>query len=125
VASAEVRCDIWGHAESAETPLGLLITQRSQVQILPPLPGQRPLPIPGEAFLLSDAQHELGEVEGLGEVVVGAEPEATDPFPGGAGGGQHEDHDGPVGLGDHPAEHVTVDAGQVAVQDDDLVVNRV
>ena len=37
MASAEVRCDIWGHAESAETPLGLLITQRSQVQILPPL----------------------------------------------------------------------------------------
>ena len=48
-----------------------------------------------------------------------------DPFPGGAGGGQHEDHDGPVGLGDHRAEHVTVDAGQVAVQDDDLVVKRV
>jgi hypothetical protein len=37
VASAEVRCDIWGHAESAETPLGLLITQRSRVQIPPPL----------------------------------------------------------------------------------------
>jgi hypothetical protein len=29
VASAEVRCDVWGHAESAATLLGLLITQRS------------------------------------------------------------------------------------------------
>ena len=41
----------------------------------------------------ADAQHEFGEVEGLGQVVVGAEAEAGDPVGGGAGGGEHEHHD--------------------------------
>ena len=34
-----------GTGETPETGVVWLITQRSQVQILPPLPGQRPLPI--------------------------------------------------------------------------------
>ena len=41
----------------------------------------------------SDAQDELGEVEGLGEVVVGAEREPGDPLEGRAGGGQHQDRE--------------------------------
>jgi hypothetical protein len=36
----------------AETFVVVLITQRSQVQILPPLPGQRPLPITEGAFYI-------------------------------------------------------------------------
>ena len=48
----------------------------------------------------ADAQDELGEVEGLGEVVVGAEVKSADPVLRGAGRGQHEDHDWFVGLGD-------------------------
>ena len=42
----------------------------------------------------ADAEDELGEVEGLGEVVVGAEREPGDAVGGGAGGGQHQDHRG-------------------------------
>ena len=36
--------------ETLETGVVVLMTQRSQVQILPPLPGQRPLPIMEGAF---------------------------------------------------------------------------
>jgi hypothetical protein len=49
------------------------------------------------------SQDQLGEMERLGEVVVGAEAEAANPIPGGVCGGEHEDHDRLVGLGDHPA----------------------
>src|SRR6202034_1801644 len=69
----------------------------------------------------ADAEHELGEVEGFGQVVVGAEAEPADPVVAGAGGGEHEGHGRPVAFGDHLAEGVAVDAGQVAVEHDDLV----
>jgi hypothetical protein len=59
----------------------------------------------------------------LGEVVVGAEAEAADALCGLAGGREHEHHRGVLALGDHPAERVTVDPGEVAVQDDDVVVD--
>jgi hypothetical protein len=39
----------------AGTPIGLLTTQRSRVQIPPPLPGQRPLPIKEGAFCVPHA----------------------------------------------------------------------
>jgi hypothetical protein len=42
-------------AGTAQTRVVCLITQRSQVQILPPLPGQRPLPIMEGAFCVPDA----------------------------------------------------------------------
>ena len=69
----------------------------------------------------ADAQHELGEVERLGEIVVGAQAQAGHAVAGRAGRGEHEHHDPAVVLGDHLAEGVTVDAGQVAVEDDDVV----
>src|SRR6516165_5064243 len=68
-----------------------------------------------------DSEHQLGEVEGLGQVVVSAEAEAADPVVGGTGRGQHEYHDGLAALGDHPADRVTVHPGQVAVEDDDVI----
>ena len=47
----------------------------------------------------ADAQDEFGEVEGLGEVVVGAEREPFDAIGGGAGGGEHQDHRGIFACG--------------------------
>src|SRR5467141_3154689 len=55
----------------------------------------------------------------------GAEVKSADPLLRGAGRGQHEDHDWLAGLGDDLAERVAVDAGQVAVEDDDVVGGRV
>ena len=40
----------------------------------------------------ADPQDQLGEVERLGEVVVGAEPEPARPAPRGVGRGEHEHH---------------------------------
>lgn len=60
-------------------------------------------------------------MERLGQVVVGSQAEAGDPVAGGAGGGQHEHHGGVAAVGDHPAQRVAVQAGDVAVEDDDLV----
>jgi hypothetical protein len=42
-----------GAPETSKTRVVCLITQRSQVQILPPLPGQRPLPGTGGAFCVT------------------------------------------------------------------------
>jgi hypothetical protein len=69
----------------------------------------------------ADPQHEFGDVEGLGQVVVGAQGQAGDPVAGGAGGGEHEDHDRVAGRSDRAADRVAVDAGQVAVQDEHVV----
>jgi hypothetical protein len=62
-------------------------------------------------------------VERLGQVVVGSQAEAGDPVAGGASGGQHEHHGAAVAVAvaDHPAQRVAVQAGDVAVEDDDLV----
>src|SRR5258708_34506684 len=70
----------------------------------------------------ADAQDELGEGEGLGGVVIGAEVKSADPLLRGAGRGQHEDHDWLAGLGDGRAERVAVDAGPVAGEQDDATV---
>src|SRR5216683_2092438 len=69
----------------------------------------------------ADAQHELGEVERLGEVVVGAQAQAANPVLRRAGRGQHQHHGPLVAGGDHLAEGVAVDTGQVAVEDDHVV----
>ena len=52
-------------------------------------PGARGGPAAGQR---ADAQDQLGEVERLGEVVVGAQRQAADPVAGRAGGGQHQHH---------------------------------
>ena len=49
------------------------------------------------------------------------EAQAADPVLGGVRGGEHDDHDRLVGLGDRPAKRVAVQAGKVAVKDDDVV----
>jgi hypothetical protein len=85
-------------------------------------PGPRGGAAPGER---ADAQDQLGEVEGLGQVVVGAQDQAADPVGGLAGRGEHQDHRPAVPLGDHPAQVVAVDAGQVAVEHDDVVGGEV
>ena len=60
-------------------------------------------------------------MERLGQVVVGAQAQAADAVPGGAGRGEHENHDPVAVLGDHLAERVAVDSGQVTVKDDHVV----
>jgi hypothetical protein len=68
-----------------------------------------------------DAQHQLGEVERLGQVVIRAEAQAADPVTRFPGRGQHEHHDPLIAGGDHLAEGVAVQAGQVAVEHDNVV----
>ena len=59
--------------------------------------------------------------ERLGQVVVGAHAEALDPVGDGAGCGEHQ-HSARAPVGDQgPADLVTVDAGQIAVQHDYVV----
>ncbi len=60
-------------------------------------------------------------MERLWEVVVGAELEPSDAVLGGAGGREHQDHRRVFAGGDELAELIAVDAGEVAVEDDDLV----
>ncbi len=60
-------------------------------------------------------------MERLGQVVVGAEAEPAHPVTGLPGRGQHQHHDPVIAIGDHLAERVAVDAGQVAVEDHDVV----
>lgn len=63
----------------------------------------------------ADAQDEFGEVERLGELIIGAEREPGQAIVGGAGGGQHQDHCRVLAAGDDLAELIAVDAGKVAV----------
>src|SRR6266540_2120364 len=80
--------------------------------------GQRRGGAPSES---ADAGHELGEVEGFGQVVVGAQAEAVDALPDGAGRGQHQ-HPALRVLGhDLSADLVAVGSGQVPVQHHDVV----
>ena len=60
-------------------------------------------------------------MKGFGEVVVGAEREPFDAVGGAAGGGQHQNHRWIFGVGDELAELVAVDAGEVTVENDDVV----
>src|SRR5437764_368175 len=69
----------------------------------------------------SEAQHELLQLERLGEVVVGAEPE-----PGGlvvepVGSGEHENWHAAAGGDDASGDLVARGAGDVAVEDRDVV----
>ena len=60
-------------------------------------------------------------MERFGQVVIRAEPEPADPIRRGIGRSEHEHHGRVIAVGDHPADGVAVDAGQVAVQYDDVV----
>jgi len=71
------------------------------------------------------AQHELGEVERLAQVVVRAEAEAGHPVAWLPGCGEHEDHGPVLTVGDHLAQRVAVNAGQVPVEHDDIVGTEV
>ena len=62
------------------------------------------------------------EVEGLAEVVVGAEVEPGDAVAQPARGGEHQDARGGVRGGQPPADLVAVHPREVAVEDDDVVV---
>jgi hypothetical protein len=69
------------------------------------------------------AGDQLGHGEGLGQVVVGAEQQPLDPVLDRGRGGEHEDPGhGPLGH-QLPADGVAVDRGDVAVEDDDVVVD--
>ena len=61
-------------------------------------------------------------MERLAQVVVGTEAQARHAVPRCTGGGQHEDHGGPVSLGDHAAHDIAGETGEVPVQDHDVVV---
>ena len=73
----------------------------------------------------ANPEHEFVKVEGFGEVVVGAEPESADSVERSVRGGEHEHHDAIVMFDDRCADGVTVEAGKVAVEDDDVVVVQV
>ena len=63
-----------------------------------------------------DAGHQLGEVKRLGQVVIGAKPEALDPVPDRSRRGEHQ-HPGCGSFGDKgPADIIAGYAGQVPVQ---------
>jgi hypothetical protein len=68
-----------------------------------------------------DTEDELRKVEGFDEVVVGAEAETADPIAGLVGGGQHQNHRWLLAFGEQPRQVVAVQAGQIAVEDGDVV----
>ena len=72
-------------------------------------------------FELSEPRCLSAPAHGSLAPVVGAECEPGDPPGGRAGGGQHQDHRGIVRVGDHAAERVAVQAGEVAVEHDYVV----
>ena len=69
----------------------------------------------------ADAGHELFPLEGLGEVVVGAEREAVDDVVEAVGGREHEDLGLALVAGEPAADLVAVELGQVAVEDHHVV----
>ena len=82
-------------------------------------PGRAQDPAPGGRLAAregADARDQLGEMERLGQVIVGTQAQAADPLPGRAGRGQHEHHDPVVPLGDHLTQGVAMDSRQVAVE---------
>jgi hypothetical protein len=70
----------------------------------------------------SETKHELLEVERLGEVVVGAEPEPGSLVVEPVGSGEHEDRHAAAGDDDALGDLVTGGPGDVAVEDGDVVV---
>ena len=76
---------------------------------------------PGPAGQRPDAGHQLGDVERLGQVVVGTQAQPLDPvFDGGRRRQHQQPAAGPVGY-QLPADVVAVPAGQVAVEHDHVV----
>jgi hypothetical protein len=70
-----------------------------------------------------DPRRELAHAEGLGQVVVGAHPQAHDHVRLLVAGGEHEDEHGTCGL--HlAADLVAVQSGQHEVQDDEVGGHR-
>ena len=69
------------------------------------------------------ARDDLGEGEGLGQVVVGAEVEALDARADVGRGREHEDPRRALGGDQLAADLVAVDLGQVAVEHDRVVVD--
>ena len=65
-----------------------------------------------------DADEEDGEVEGLGEVVVGAGFEAVEDVLGAGAGGEHEDGGVALGVAQGAGDGEAVGAGEHAVEDD-------
>ena len=72
----------------------------------------------------AQAHHQLLEGERLGQVVVGAEREARDLVAEPARRGQHQDSHVGVLAGDRRADLVAVQAGEVAVEHDHVVVGE-
>ena len=68
-------------------------------------------------------RHDLGEREGLGQVVVGAEVEPLDARADVGRRGEHQDPRRALGAHELAADLVAVDVGQVAVQHDHVVVD--
>src|ERR687888_567051 len=69
----------------------------------------------------SETEHELLELEGLGEVVVGAELEPGDLVVETVGSGQHEDRHPAAGGDDAFGDLVAGRSGNVSVEDGDVV----
>ena len=69
----------------------------------------------------SQPRHELGEREGLWQVVVRAEVQAVDPVLDGGRRGQHEDPAARALLHQLGTDVVTADPGQIPVQHDHVV----
>src|SRR5262245_2823609 len=69
----------------------------------------------------SEPEHELLELEGLGEVVVGAEPEPRGLVVEMVGGGEHEDRHAAAGGDDALGYLITGGSGNVSVEDGDVV----
>ena len=72
----------------------------------------------------ADAGHELLPLEGLGQVVVGAEGEAVDDVVEAVGGREHEDLGLALVAREPAADLVAVELGQVAVEDHHVVWER-
>ncbi len=71
-----------------------------------------------------DPSDQLSEVEGLGQVVVGADAEAFHPVLERSGGGQHQ-HAARAPVGDHgSADLISVHAREVPIEHDDVVVGE-
>jgi hypothetical protein len=66
-------------------------------------------------------RNELGEVERLGQIVVGAESESHHAIVQAFGGRQHQDARTTPLLDDPSTDVVSMDAGKVAIQNDDVI----
>jgi len=77
---------------------------------------------PGSPAQCLDPRHQLGELERLGEVVIGAEPKPRHPLGNGGGSGEHQDPSLDARVNQGGAHLVAGHDGQIAVEDHDVVV---